>query len=109
MTVTVSGAIDPDGDTVTLTIDSVTQDELLNGTGDGDTSPDAVKGATSNTVQLRAERDGSGNGRVYRLRVSADDGRGGTCGKTVTVGVPHDKGKGATAIDSGDTFDSFGL
>lgn len=106
--VTVSGAIDPDGDTVTLTIDSVAQDELVNGTSDGDTSPDAVKGATSDTVQLRAERDGSGNGRVYRLHVSGDDSRGGTCEKTVIVGVPHDKGKGATVIDSGDTFDSFG-
>ena len=106
--VQVSGATDPDGDSVTLTIDSVTQDEPVNGTGDGDISPDAVKGVTSDTVQLRAERDGSGDGRVYRLHVTADDGRGGTCEKTVTVGVPHDKGKGATAIDSGDSFDSFG-
>ena len=39
--ITLTGATDPDGNTVVLTITGVTQDEPLNGLGDGDTSPDA--------------------------------------------------------------------
>ena len=65
----VSGATDPDGDPVTHTITGVTQDEPLNGQGDGDTSPDArdVPGH-ADQVNLRAERSGNGDGRVYRTR-----------------------------------------
>jgi hypothetical protein len=106
--VAIGGATDADGDTVTLTIDGVTQDEPLNGLGDGDTSPDATPGGVSNEVNLRAERSGTGDGRVYRIAFTGDDGRGGTCTGTVLVGVPHDQGKGSTPIDSGLIVNSFG-
>jgi hypothetical protein len=106
--VSIGGATDADGDTVTLTIDAVTQDEALDGLGDGDTSPDATPGGASNEVNLRAERSGTGDGRVYRLAFTGDDGRGGTCTGTVLVSVPHDQGKGSTAIDSGLIVNSFG-
>ena len=46
------------GATGTLTITTVTQDEALNGLGDGDTSPDAKRGPTASQVYLRAERSG---------------------------------------------------
>ena len=39
--VTASGGADPEGDPVALAIIAVTQDEPLDGTGDGDTAPDA--------------------------------------------------------------------
>ena len=42
--ITLSGLTDPDGDPTTLTITGVTQDEPVDGLGDGDTSPDAVLG-----------------------------------------------------------------
>ncbi len=84
-----SGATDPDGDQVTLTISGVTQDEP---TG---SSPDAVLGPASNDVSLRPERDGSGDGRVYRIAFKATDGRGGECTGTATVVVPHDHGSAA--------------
>ena len=106
--ITLSGATDPDGDPVTLTITGVTQDEPLNGLGDGDTSPDAKAGPTSNRVFVRAERSGKGNGRVYRIAFAGSDGEGGTCTGHVTVGVPHDQGKGSTPVDSGSTVNSFG-
>jgi hypothetical protein len=106
--VTVGGATDPDGDPVTLTITGVTQDEPLNGTGDGDTSPDAKTGPSSNQVYLRAERSGKGNGRVYRVSFTGSDGEGGTCSGTAKVGVPHDQGGKTTPIDSGLTVNSFG-
>ena len=104
--VALGGATDPDGDPVTLTVSGVTQDEPLNGTGDGDTSPDAVLGPASNDVQLRAERSGNGDGRVYRVAFGGSDGRGGTCTGAVRVGVPHNQG--STAVDSGLVVNSLG-
>lgn len=106
--ITLDGATDPDGDTVTLTITGVTQDEPLNALGDGDTSPDAKAGPASNKVYLRAERSGTGDGRVYRVAFEGSDGEGGTCTGSITVGVPHDQGKGKTPVDSGQTINSFG-
>jgi hypothetical protein len=107
-TVTVSGATDPDNDTLTYRIVSVTQDEALNDDGDGNTSPDAaVVAGRGDQVQLRAERSGRGDGRVYRVTVEVTDDKGGRCTGTVTVGVPHDR-SGRPIVDSGLTFNSFG-
>ena len=86
--VALAGATDPDGDTVTLTITTVTQDEPLDGLGDGDKSPDAKAGTQSNKVLLRAERSGRGDGRVYRVSFVGSDGTGGSCSGVATVGVP---------------------
>jgi uncharacterized repeat protein (TIGR01451 family) len=108
-TVTATGATDPDGNTLTTTITGVTQDEALNGLGDGDTAPDAaLVPGHSDQVQLRAERSGLGDGRVYRFAVTVTDGDGGSCTGTPTVGVPHDQGSGSTPIDSGLVVNSFG-
>jgi hypothetical protein len=103
--VSVLGVTDPDGDPVTVTIASITQDEPVNGLGDGDTSPDGF-GLGTAQAQLRAERSGIGNGRVYRVSFTAADGTGGSCAAAVAVGVPHDMGKGSTPIDDGQTFNS---
>ena len=105
--ITLTGATDPDGDPVTLTVTGVTQDEPLNGLGDGDTSPDATPGPASNQVNLRAERSGTGDGRVYRISFTGSDGRGGACAGTALVGVPHDQGKGSVPVDSGGVFVDF--
>src|SRR5262249_13740394 len=60
--VSILGLTGADTGQVSITILGVTQDEPVNGLGDGDTAPDAViQGAT---VLLRAERAGTGNGRV---------------------------------------------
>jgi len=108
VTITVSGATDIDGNPLTYTITGVTQDEPLLGLGSGDTSPDAVAVAGhSNQVQLRAERDGTGDGRVYRISTSVSDGVGGSCSGVATVSVPHDQ-SGAPAVDSGLVVNSFG-
>lgn len=80
------------------------QDKPVNGTGDGDTSPDAV--IQGKNVLLRAERAGQGNGRVYRIGFTAADSFGGSRTVHVTVCVPHDKKKD-TCVDDGQTFHSL--
>ena len=96
--VTVTGASDPEGDDIVTAVTGVTQDEPVNGLGDGDTSPDAVLGPLSNQVRLRAERSGTGDGRVYRIAVTVTDEFGLTCNATLRVAVPHDQDH--AAIDS---------
>jgi probable HAF family extracellular repeat protein len=80
------GISDPDNHPLAITITGVTQDEPVNGRGDGNTSPDAV--LQENGVLLRAERAGAGNGRIYRINFRADDGFGGVCTGSVSVVVP---------------------
>lgn len=89
--VSVTGASDPEGDDLVTAVTGVTQDEPVNGLGDGDDSPDAVLGPASHQVQLRAERSGLGDGRVYRIAVTVTDELGLTCSATLRVGVPHDQ------------------
>ena len=95
----VADVTDPDGDPVALTITGITQDEPVNGAADGNTSPDATVGSNG-AFQVRAERSGLGDGRVYAIAFSASDGEGGSCSDTLLVGVPHDQGGGSTPIDS---------
>ena len=102
--VDILGLTDPNSDSLTVTVTGVTQDEPVNGLGDGDTGPDAM--IVGGQLFLRAERFGPGNGRVYHIQFTADDGEGGLCGGTVTVAVPPSRKSGVTAIDSGLAFDS---
>jgi hypothetical protein len=105
--VKITGVTDPDkGDTVTLTITAVTQDEPLNSTGDGNTTPDAVLGPNG-TLSVRAERQGTGDGRVYVITFLGTDNHGATCTGHVNVAVPHDQ-SGQPAIDSGQHYNSLG-
>lgn len=103
--ISITGVTDPDGDNITMTITKISQDEPTNGLGDGDMSPDGF-GVGSSQAQVRAERSGTGNGRVYAISFTADDGKGGTCSGNIQVGVPHDKGKGKNPVDDGQNYDS---
>lgn len=105
MGIDILGITDPDGGPVQVTITAITQDEPVNGLGDGDISPDGF-GIGTAQAQLRTERSGLGNGRVYLIAVNAEDGKGGRCTGTVTVSVPRDQGKGAVPIDDGQQYDS---
>ncbi|MDA0744994.1 MAG: right-handed parallel beta-helix repeat-containing protein [bacterium] len=100
------GVTDPDGDPVTITIQKITQDEPVNSQGDGNSEADGA-GLGASTAQVRAERAGGGNGRVYEIFFLADDGKGGECPGSVTVCVPHDRGKkGGICVDDGQLYDS---
>ena len=105
--VNIDGVTDPDvEDIVTLQITGVTQDEPVNGVGDGDTGPDAViiDHSHKDSVLIRAERSGNNNGRVYVVNFTASDGTA-SCNGSVSVGVPH--GRKDTPVDDGQSFDSM--
>jgi len=105
--INVLGVTDPDGDPLAITVDSIFQDEATDTFGDGSFTPDGM-GVGTDTASVRAERSGDpnepGNGRVYYIGFTADDGIGGSCSAVVEVGVPHEM-KG-TPIGEGQLFDS---
>jgi FG-GAP repeat len=71
-------------------LDSITSSEPDNGLGDGDKAGDisgAALGTSDTTFALRAERSGSGPGRVYTVtyRVTGPSGNAGTASAVVRV------------------------
>jgi hypothetical protein len=105
--ITILGVKDPDGDPVTIRIDSITSDESTATNEKGDPhAPDAY-GLGTSIASLRAERNGGGNGRVYVVNFTASDGRGGVAIGTVAVYVPHDINK--ICIDDGQKYNATGL
>jgi hypothetical protein len=98
--ISIEGVTDPDGDLVETTVTRVTQDEWPQGGGASNAAPAAELAP----LALRAARNGRGmvpgNGRVYHVSFSAEDGSGGVCEGVVTVCVPHDAA-GAHCIDEG--------
>jgi len=87
-----ASASDTCSTTTVCKITSVSSNEPVNGTGDGDTAPDWVITGDL-TVNLRAERAGTGSGRVYTITVQCTDASGNSSTKTVAVTVPHDQRK----------------
>jgi hypothetical protein len=69
-----------------------TSNEPEDGRGYRNSTPDIV--VSGGRVQLRAERSGTGNGRVYTITASATDQAGNSAMTTVTCTVPHDQGHG---------------
>jgi hypothetical protein len=83
-------ATDNSGVAPTCSVIGVTSNEPQQGLGDGDTPIDWLI-ASANTVVLRAERSGKGNGRVYTIRVRCSDQSGNSATATTTVSVPKNK------------------
>jgi hypothetical protein len=65
---------------------SVASNEPANGTGDGNTATDWVV-VDAHHVQLRAERAGTGSGRIYTLTVTCADAAHNVSTATTLVGV----------------------
>jgi rhamnogalacturonan endolyase len=71
----------------TARIVRVSSNEPVDGDDDGNTSPDwEITGPL--TVNLRAERSGTGAGRLYTIAVEARDAAGNTTQRSVEVRVP---------------------
>jgi uncharacterized repeat protein (TIGR02543 family) len=77
-----------------VVIASVSSDEGTAGSGD------IAIASNCKSVQLRATRDGNGDGRVYTITFKVTDADGNTGYATAMVTVPHDQGNGKVAIDS---------
>ena len=105
--ISIEGVFDPDGGVVTITITNITSDESTTGEGSGGDihAPDAY-GIGTDTAALRAERSGTGNGRVYRINFTASDGVDEDALGNVTVCVPHGQSAGCNCTDDGQIYDA---
>jgi len=81
---------------------SASSDEPVNARGDGNTEPDIL--LACDQVQLRSERQGGSNGRVYTLAWTAVDDAGNRTDGECIVAVPHDQ-SGRKAIDDGPAYE----
>jgi hypothetical protein len=86
-----------DGVDVTREIAGVSSDESVN------KDVDIAIAADGSSAQLRAERNGSGDGRVYTVFVVVADHSGNATHVSCKVGVPHDQ-SGSPALDSGAAY-----
>jgi hypothetical protein len=93
---TASDNFDPNVNLGSVVIASVSSDEGTAASGDIVIAPDCK------SVQLRADRDGDGDGRVYTLTFLARDASGNTSFVTAKVTVPHNQN--GTAVDSGPAY-----
>lgn len=82
-----------------VVITNATSDETENGNGDGNTTNDIIIASDCKSVQLRSERDGGGNGRVYTITFRLTDTHGNSTTRTANVVVPHNPGE--TPVNSG--------
>jgi hypothetical protein len=107
--ITITGVTDDDGDAVTVKVKYIRQDEPTAVVGSGSTAIDGY-GVGTSTAHVRAERTGNkdvpGDGRVYEIGFTAEDGKGGSCEGKIFTGVPHDQGERSFPIDSGHRYDS---
>lgn len=103
--ISIKGVTDPEGDDVTITIQCIHQDENPAEGGGRKKGRDIdADGIGTSTASVRAERNGSGNGRVYHIDFLAEDSHGNVCGGEVLVSVPHDKS--GDALDDGRLYNS---
>lgn len=96
-----------------IRIYKITQDEPVEGLGDGDFGPDAFISDDKRTALVRAERSGLGDGRIYRIAFDVFVGGVKKCSYAAYVGVPHDMGPpnrdtcGRAPCDSGQNYNSL--
>jgi len=91
-----------DANDVVITSVSSDEAENANGNGDGNTVNDIVIAGNCKSVNLRKERSGNGNGRVYTINVELSDAAGNTATASFNVQVP--KNKNGNAIDDGAAY-----
>jgi hypothetical protein len=95
-----SDLCDPSVNINSVRIAQVTSDEPDNSGGDGNTTHDIVIAADCKSVQLRAERIGGSNGRVYTITFKVTDASGNS--RTATAKVIVDQSQnGSAAVDDG--------
>lgn len=88
-----------DAEHITTTLE-ITSNEPVNGTGDGDTEPVDFEVIDNQTVLLRAERAGNGDGRIYTITITSVDDCGNSSSTQTEVYVAHN----ITAPLAGEAF-----
>ena len=79
-------------------ITQISSDEAVNAPGTGNTQNDIVIASDCRSAQLRIERQGGGNGRVYDIALHVQDPAGNRTATIVQVMVPAN---GLGAVDDG--------
>lgn len=98
-----SDLCDPGVNLSSVYIAKVTSDEPENTAGDGNTLNDILIAGNCKSVQLRSERIGSGNGRVYTITFKVTDSSGNSSTATAKVTVPKSQ-NGNPAVDDGPQY-----
>ena len=99
--VTVTVNVVDGSETATCYITSVTSNEPVNGGGDGDADPDwEITGDLS--LNLRAERSGLGDDRIYTITVACEDASGNIVEGSTSVKVLHDSQSSQSSESSGE-------
>jgi hypothetical protein len=86
--VTLRYSVGDNCDAILKPVITISSNEPVDGTGDGDTSPD-WEVIDVNHVLLRAERAGNGSGRIYTIMLTVTDSAGSSSSSSVIVRVPH--------------------
>ena len=81
-------------------ITSVSSDEPDNSIADGNTTNDIVIANDCKSLQVRSERRGDSNGRVYTVHLRVTDSKGNVATATMKIRVPQSQ-NGSTAVDDG--------
>lgn len=104
--VEIEGITDPDGDSIAVRVTAIVQDEPVFSSG-GRLCPDAMID-DAGMAQVRAEREtgSNANGRVYRVRFEAMDGRGGRSEGEIQLCVPA-HGRGSECVADTASFNSL--
>lgn len=86
-------------------ITRITSDEPENsgGNSDGNTMDDIVIDSDCHSVDLRKERRGNGNGRVYTIYLEVEDGNGNYDRATIKVHIPHNNN--GVSVDDGMVYE----
>jgi hypothetical protein len=105
VSIQISGIVNPTPGAVTIAVTSIFQDEPVQSSGSGSTSPDAT-GVGTGSPSVRAERDGGNDGRVYHIAFTAT-GASGSCTGSVTVGVLKSTGINGGPVDQGALYNSM--
>jgi hypothetical protein len=91
----------------TTCVVTVSSNEPVNGSDDGDTAPDWLI-TDNHHIKLRAERSGSGTGRIYTITTTCRDQNGNSSSSSTTVTVPLGATNARTII-ADDEFAPEGL
>lgn len=86
-----------------VVIVSASSDEPDDANADGQTINDIVIAADCKSLQLRAERKGDSNGRVYVVTLKVTDTSGNVSTTTAKVSVPNSQ-NGSVAVNDGPSF-----